>query len=201
MSKVGPDYPFAIKQLASSFQAPGTRLQRKLSKRLHKLGALSLYSLSKQEPESSWMILTVLSERSLASFNLQDCSDQVLFHCITYMVYIGFPTTWMNLPGQWYRVCCKRSWCLKEVRNHPSSGACRFLYGLTGFRGTIKTWLRQAVISRKDFSSVSPSSLQCRSCCSPFVGQITGQPSQDDGRIRLGYTANMHMPNNSRTAS
>ena len=44
---------------------------RKLRKRLHKLGALSLYSSSKQEPESSWMILTVLSERSLASFNLQ----------------------------------------------------------------------------------------------------------------------------------
>ena len=71
-----------------------------------------------------------------------------------------------------------------------------------GFRGTIKTWLRQAAISRKDFfSSVSPSSLRYRSCCSPFVGQITGQPSQDDGRIRLGFTANMHMPNISRTAS
>ena len=66
ISKVGPDYSFAIKQLASSYQAPGTRLHRRLRKRLHKLGALSLYSSSKQEPESSWMILTVLSERSLA---------------------------------------------------------------------------------------------------------------------------------------
>ena len=62
-SKVGPFFP--------SYQAPGTRLHRKLRKRLHKLGNLSLYSSSKQEPESSWMILTVLSERSLASFNLQ----------------------------------------------------------------------------------------------------------------------------------
>ena len=34
------------------------------------MGALSLYSSSKQEPESSWMILTILSARSLA-FNLQ----------------------------------------------------------------------------------------------------------------------------------
>ena len=71
ISKVGPDYSFAVKQLTSSYQAPGTRLHRKLRKRLRKLGALSLYSSSKQEPESSWMILTVLSERSLASFNLQ----------------------------------------------------------------------------------------------------------------------------------
>ena len=60
ISKVGPDYSFAMKQLASSYQ-----------KRLHKLGALSLYSSRKQEPESSWMILTVLSEKSLASFDLQ----------------------------------------------------------------------------------------------------------------------------------
>ena len=71
ISKAGPDYSFAVKQLASSSQAPGTRLHRKLRKRLHKLGTLSLYSSSKQEPESSWMILTVLSERSLVSFNLQ----------------------------------------------------------------------------------------------------------------------------------
>ena len=56
ISKVGPDYSFAIKQLSSSYQAPGTRLDRKLRKRLRKLGALSLYSSSKQEPESSWMI-------------------------------------------------------------------------------------------------------------------------------------------------
>ena len=69
--KVGPDYSFASKQLASSYQAPGTRLHRKLRKRLHKLGALPLYSSSKQEPESSWVILTILSERSLASSNLQ----------------------------------------------------------------------------------------------------------------------------------
>ena len=74
ISKVGPDYSFAVRQLASSYQAPGTRLHRKLRKRLHKLGALSLYSSSKQEPESSWMILTVLPERSLAPciiYNLQ----------------------------------------------------------------------------------------------------------------------------------
>ena len=33
ISKVGPDYSFAVKQLASSYQAPGTRLRRKLRKR------------------------------------------------------------------------------------------------------------------------------------------------------------------------
>eukprot|EP00439_Symbiodinium_sp_Y106_P057401 s2246_g8.t1 len=35
------------------------------------MGALSLYSMEKQEVHSSWMILTVLAEKSLASFNLQ----------------------------------------------------------------------------------------------------------------------------------
>ena len=119
ISKVGPGYSFAVKQLASSYQAPGTRLTRlhsKLRKRLHKLGALSLYSSSKQEPESSWMILTILSERSLASFKIcKGCSDQVLFHYGRYMLCTGCPTTWTNLQGQWYRVCCKISWCLKEV--------------------------------------------------------------------------------------
>ena len=33
ISKVGPGYSFAIKQLASPYQAPGTRLHRKLTKR------------------------------------------------------------------------------------------------------------------------------------------------------------------------
>ena len=83
ISKVGPDHSFAVKQLASSYQAPGTRLHRKLRKRLHKLGAWSLYSSSKQEPESSWMILTVLSERSLLSFNLQRMLRSNPFHCST----------------------------------------------------------------------------------------------------------------------
>ena len=71
ISKVGPNYSFATKQLASSYQAPGTRLRRKLRKWLRKLGALSLYNSSRQEPKSPWMILTVLSEKPLASFNLQ----------------------------------------------------------------------------------------------------------------------------------
>ena len=71
ISKVGPDYSQSVERIASSFQAPGTRLHRKLRKRLHKLGALSLYSSTKQEPESSWMILTILAERTLASFDTQ----------------------------------------------------------------------------------------------------------------------------------
>ena len=77
ISKVGPDYSSAVKQLASSYQAPGTRLHRKLRKRLHKLGALSLHSSSKQE-------------RSLASFTLQRMlsSDQVLFIAAYIYIYI-----------------------------------------------------------------------------------------------------------------
>ena len=71
ISKVGPDYSQSVKRIASSYQSPGTRLHRKLRKRLYKLAALCLYSSSKHEPESSWMILTILAERSLASFNMQ----------------------------------------------------------------------------------------------------------------------------------
>ena len=71
ISKVGPDYSQSVKRIASSFQAPGTRLHKKLRKRLYTFGALSLYSSIKQEPESSWMILTILAERSLASINMQ----------------------------------------------------------------------------------------------------------------------------------
>ena len=49
ISKVGPGHSLAIKQSASSYQVPSSwhyRLHRKLRKRLHKLGALSLYSVS-----------------------------------------------------------------------------------------------------------------------------------------------------------
>ena len=71
MTKLGPDYSRSIRQIASSYNAPGNRLHRKLRARLHKLGALSLYSTDKQQVHSSWMILTVLAERSLASVNMQ----------------------------------------------------------------------------------------------------------------------------------
>ena len=71
ITKVGPDYSRSARQIASSYSAPGNRLHRKLRARLHKMGALSLYSTEKQEVHSSWMILTVLAEKSLASFNLQ----------------------------------------------------------------------------------------------------------------------------------
>ena len=99
ISKVGPDYSFTMKQLASSYQAPGTRLHRKLRKRLRKLCALSLCSSSKKEPESSWMILTVLSERSLASFNLERMLRSSVFHCIIYTyIYICCTHTFQQ-PG------------------------------------------------------------------------------------------------------
>ena len=68
---MGPDYSRSVRQIASSYSAPGNRLHRKLRARLHKMGALSLYSTEKQEVHSWWMILTVLAEKSLASFNMQ----------------------------------------------------------------------------------------------------------------------------------
>ena len=49
---------------------------------MQKLGALSLYSSSKQNPESSWMILTVLSlqERFLVRFHLPPCNVVAAAH-------------------------------------------------------------------------------------------------------------------------
>ena len=43
LSKVGPDYFKSVNRMASTFQAPGTRLHRKLRKRLYKLGALTAH--------------------------------------------------------------------------------------------------------------------------------------------------------------
>ena len=71
VSKDGPDYSQSVRLIASSFHAPGTGLHRKLRKMLHRLGALSLRSSGKQQPESSWMTLTISSDRSLASFDMQ----------------------------------------------------------------------------------------------------------------------------------
>ena len=88
ITKVGPDYSRSVRQIASSYSAPGNRLHRKLRARLHKMGALSLYSTEKQEVHSSWMILTVLAEKSLASFNLQrrlrSCSYLITSYLCTY---------------------------------------------------------------------------------------------------------------------
>ena len=69
--RIGTGLSRSVRQLASSYHAPGNRLHRKRRARPHKLGALSLYSTEKQEVHTSWMILTVLAERSLASFNMQ----------------------------------------------------------------------------------------------------------------------------------
>ena len=115
--KVGCDYSCAIKQVASSYQAPGTRLHRKLRKPLHKLGALSLYSSSKQEPESSWMIF--LFSICKGSFVPE------LFHCSISMLYIGCPITLISPQDQLYRVCCSRSWHLKEVYSLRSPDPCK----------------------------------------------------------------------------
>ena len=149
ISKVGPDYSFAVKQLASSYQAPGTRLHRKLRKGLHKPGVLSLYTSSKQEPESPWMILTVLSERSLAPFNLQRMLRSSAFSLQhIYAVY--------RLSNRTSKIMAQS--LLQKIlvftggAKPPKSGPLQIpLLFHKGFRGTIRAWLRQAVISREEY--------------------------------------------------
>ena len=98
-----------------------------------------MYSSSNQEPESSWMILTVLSERSLASFYLQRVLRSSAF---ALQQAVQQPGRTSKINGTEF--AAKISWCLKEPLQIPSLSH-------QGCRGTIKTWLRQAVISRKDF--------------------------------------------------
>ena len=141
---------FAIKQLASSCQPPGTRLHRKLRKRLQKLGALSLYSSSKQEPESSWMILRVLSERSLASFNLQRMLRSSAFSLHHVYAVHRLSNNLDEPPRSMVQSLLQNILVLKGGAKPPKSRPLQIpLLSHQGFRGTIKAWLRQAAISRK----------------------------------------------------
>ena len=175
ISKVGPDYCFAIKQLASSYQAPGTRLHRKLRKRPHKLGALSLYSSSKQEPESSWMILTVLSEGSLASFNLQRMLRSSAFSLHHMYAAHRLSNNLGEPPRSTVQSLLQNILVFKGGVKPPKSRPLQIpVLSQQGFRGTIKTWLRQAVTSRKD--SLVPFHLPpCNVVAAAH--QIIGQPA------------------------
>ena len=142
----------AVKQVASSYQAPGTRLHRKLRKRLHKLGAMSLYSSSKQEPESSWMILTVLAEKSFASFNLQRMLRSTAFSLQHIYAVHRLSNNLDEPPRSMVQSLLQKILVSKGGVKPPKSRPLQIpLLSHKGFRGTIKTWLRQAVISRKDF--------------------------------------------------
>ena len=206
ISKMGPDDSFAVKQLASSYQAPGTRLHRKLRKRLNKLGALSLYSSSKQEPESSWMILTVFSEKSLASCNLQRMLRSSAFS-LQHLYAVHRLSNNLDEPprlqGQCCKVCCRRFWCLNKGGGAPQiqTPADSSIVSQRIQRNYKNLAETSCHFKKRLFSSVSPSSLQCRSCCTPFAGQVAREPSQDDGRFQLGYTTTAHMPCFAKTAS
>ena len=153
ISKVGPDYSFAIKKWAPSHQAPGTRLHRKLREKLHMLGASSLYSPSKQEPESSWMILAVLSGRSLASFNLQRMLRPSAFSLQHIYAVHRLSNNLDEPPGSMAQSLLQQKILVfKGGVKPPKSRLLQIpLLSHEGFRGTIKTWLRQAVISRKEY--------------------------------------------------
>ena len=80
ISKVGPDYSQSVRRIASSFQAPGTRLRRKLRKRLYKLGALSLYSSHKQQPSKgqgrSWSWTRIWRSAHLCARSVEEIENE-----------------------------------------------------------------------------------------------------------------------------
>ena len=178
ISKVGPDYSFATKQLASFYQAPGTRLHRELRKRLHKLGALSLYSSSKQETEPSWMILTILSKRSLASFNLQRMLRSSAFSLHHIYAAHRLSNNLDEPPRSMAQGLLQKILVFKGGVKPPKSRPLQIPFVSPRIQRNHQNLAETSCHFKKGLlSSVSPSSLQRRSCCSPFVGQIPGQPS------------------------
>ena len=129
ITEVGPDYSRSVRQIASSYSAPGNRLHRKLRARLHKMGALSLYSTEKQEVHSSWMILTVLAEKSLASFNLQRRLRSCSYSLPHIYALIRLSSLVQSILSRILKIS-------KEVSPHQKRDPSRYLFYLTTISGT-----------------------------------------------------------------
>ena len=138
ISKVGPDYSFAI-NLALGYT--GSR------QRPHKLGALSIYNSNKQEPEPPWMILTVLSERSLASFNLQRMLRSSAFFSLQHIYAVRKLSNNLDEPPRsMVQSLLQKILVFKGGVKPPKSRPLIPLLSHKGFTGTIRAWLGQAVI-------------------------------------------------------
>ena len=137
ITKLGPDYSRSVRQIASSYSAPGNRLHRKLRARLHKMGALSLYSTEKQEVHSSWMILKQYLQRSpLLLLICNGDFDQARTRYLIFMHLSGCQTTWKSLPRAWCKASCLESLLSKEVSLHQKRDPSRYLFCLTTISGT-----------------------------------------------------------------
>ena len=152
MTKLGPDYSRSIRQIASSYNAPGNRLHRKLRARLHKLGALSLYSTDKQQVHSSWMILTVLAERSLASFNLQRRLRSCSYSLPHIYALLRLSNNLEESPKSSVQSILPRILVFKGGLAPPRARPIKIpLLFQSDFRSATKKWLTNKVIPVKDY--------------------------------------------------
>ena len=146
--QVGTGLLSSVRQIASSYSAPGNRLHRKLRARLHKMGALSLYSTEKQEVHSSWMILTVLAEKSLASFNLQRRLRSCSYSLPHIYALIRLSNNLEEPPKSLVQSILSRILSLAP----PKAGPIKIpLLSHDDFRNATKKWLTNKVVPAKDF--------------------------------------------------
>ena len=143
---------------------------------------------------SSWMILTVLAEKSLA---LSICSDdfdhaRTPYHTSTH--FSGCQTIWRSLPKAWCKASCLEFLISIEVLPHRKRDPSRYLSCLTMLSGTpprsglqAKSFLLKIFLFRFTY-------LLAMSFCGPlFDGHYTDEPSCNDGSVFLGHTTSMQL--------
>ena len=137
----------------------------------------------KQEVHSSWMILTVLAEKSLASFNLQRRLRSCSYSLPHIYALIRLSNNLEEPPKSLVQSILSRILDFKGGLAPPKARPIKIpLLSHDDFRNATKKWLTNKVVPADRFScSVSPPSSPCRISCSLFDGHLPDEPSQDDG--------------------
>ena len=195
MTKLGPDFSRSIRQIASSYSAPGNRLHRKLRARLHKLGALSLYSTDKQEVHSSWMILTVLAERSLASFNLQRRLRSCSYSLPHIYALLRLSNNLEEPPKSSVQSILSCILAFKGGLAPPRARPIKIPFlSHSDFRNATKKWLTNTKLFRSKTILFRFTCLPAMSFPQPlFIGHYVDESPCDDGPIFVGQPTSMSM--------
>ena len=119
---------------------------------LHRLGALSLRSSGKQQPESSWMTLTILSDRSLASFDMQ---RQLRSSVYSLQHVYALHRSVNNLdepPRSSVQSLLTKIIIIKGGVKPPRARPLQLpTVSHPSFRNAIKTWLKTRFLSLRDY--------------------------------------------------
>ena len=116
------------------------------------MGALSLYSTEKQEVHSSWMILTVLAEKSLASFNLQRRLRSCSYSLPHIYALIRLSNNLEEPPKSLVQSILSRILNFKGGLAPPKARPIKIpLLSHDDFRNAAKKWLTNRVVPATDF--------------------------------------------------